>query len=67
MKQRWDWQCPKCYSENSTSTLLETKYEYGTYLNEEIPLSIVEFTCLDCGDKWIEIIKKINIGEVKIN
>ena len=56
MKQRWNWQCPKCYSENSTSTLLENKYKYISYLNEEMPLSIVEFTCLDCGDKWIEII-----------
>ena len=56
MKQRWDWQCPKCYSENSTSTLLETKYEYNTYFNKETPLSIVEFICLDCGEKWIEII-----------
>lgn len=56
MKQRWDWQCPKCYSENSISTLLENKYKYISYLNEEMLLSIVEFTCLDCGDKWIEII-----------
>ena len=30
--------------------------ENDTVLNEEIPLSIVEFTCLDCGEKWIEII-----------
>ena len=67
MKQRWDWQCPKCYSENSTSTLLESKYEYSTYFNEEIPLSIVEFTCLDCREKWIEIIQKINIDKVNIN
>lgn len=56
MKQRWDWQCPKCYSENSISTQVKSKYKYIPYFNEEINISIVEFTCLDCGEKWMEVI-----------
>lgn len=56
MKQRNDWQCPKCYSENSTSIQINSKYEYFPYFNEEIIISTVEFTCLDCGEKWIEVI-----------